>query len=88
MSANGVKIDGTGYQKTKHLSEQYLKYTKLNWTIFRPSLVFGDPRGNNRPEFCTQLKKDMFGNDRIIVASKTACTSIAPLIKDVSSFFP
>ena len=59
MSANGVKIDGTGYQKTKHLSEQYLKYTKLNWTIFRPSLVFGDPRGNNRPEFCTQLKKDM-----------------------------
>ena len=25
MSANGEKIDGTGYQETKHLAEEYLK---------------------------------------------------------------
>lgn len=59
MSANGVCPDGTGYQKTKWMSEQYLKNTNLNWTIFRPSTIFGDPRGSGRPEFCSQLKKDM-----------------------------
>lgn len=59
MSANGVCPSGTGYQKTKWMSEQYLKNTDLEWTIFRPSLIFGDPRGHNRPEFCTQLKKDL-----------------------------
>ena len=59
MSANGAKIDGTGYQETKHLAEEYLKYTNLDWTIFRPSLIFGNPRSDDRPEFCTQLKKDM-----------------------------
>ncbi|MFL3013107.1 MAG: NAD(P)H-binding protein [Candidatus Neomarinimicrobiota bacterium] len=59
MSANGVCPDGTGYQKTKWMSEQYLKNTGLKWTIFRPSTIFGDPRGNGRPEFCSQLKKDL-----------------------------
>ena len=59
MSANGVCPDGTGYQKTKWMSEQYLKNTDLKWTIFRPSTIFGDPRGNGRPEFCSQLKKDL-----------------------------
>lgn len=57
MSALGVKPDGTDYQKTKFLAEQYLKNSGLDWTIFRPSLIFGDPRG--KIEFCTQLKKDM-----------------------------
>ena len=95
MSANGVKIDGTGYQKTKHLAEQYLKYTELNWTIFRPSLIFGDPRGNNRPEFCTQLKKDMLGLPipapnfhkglNPLDAGKFAMSPIN--VKDVASFF-
>ena len=59
MSANGVCPDGTGYQKTKWMSEQYLKNTDLDWTIFRPSTIFGDPRGNGRPEFFTQLKSDL-----------------------------
>ncbi|MEA1881654.1 MAG: NAD(P)H-binding protein [Candidatus Marinimicrobia bacterium] len=57
LSANGVKMDGTEYQKTKFLAEQYLKNTSLNWTIFRPSLIFGDPRG--KIEFCSQLRDDM-----------------------------
>ena len=59
MSANGVSPDGTGYQKSKWMSEQYLKNTNLDWTIFRPSTIFGDPRGQSRPEFCSQLKKDL-----------------------------
>ena len=59
MSANGVKMNGTPYQTTKYLAEQLLKNSLLDWTIFRPSLIFGDPR--SAIEFCTQLKKDMLG---------------------------
>ena len=57
MSANGVKADGTGYQRTKYMAEQYLKSTGLDWTVFRPSVLFGEPRG--RMEFATQLYRDI-----------------------------
>ncbi len=57
MSANGVKADGTGYQRSKYMAEQYLKTTALNWTVFRPSVLFGEPRG--RMEFATQLYRDI-----------------------------
>jgi len=57
MSANGVKPQGTPYQTSKYRAEQYLQQTTLDWTIFRPSLLFGDPRGTM--EFCTQLKNQM-----------------------------
>jgi NADH dehydrogenase len=57
MSANGVRADGTGYQRTKYMAEQYLATTGLNWTVFRPSVLFGDPRG--RMEFATQLLSDI-----------------------------
>ena len=57
MSANGVKFDGTIYQSTKFLADQYVKNTELEWTIFRPSLIFGDPKG--KQEFCSQLRDDM-----------------------------
>ena len=53
MSANGIKFDGTPYQRTKYLAEDYVKGLELDWTIFRPSVLFGDPRG--RMEFATQL---------------------------------
>ena len=59
MSANGVKSNGTEYQRTKWQADELLIQSGLNWTIFRPSLIFGDPRGHGRPEFCTQIKKDM-----------------------------
>ncbi|MEO0203355.1 MAG: NAD(P)H-binding protein [candidate division WOR-3 bacterium] len=42
MSANGVKENGTSYQKTKFMGEEYLRKTDLNWTIFRPSLIIDD----------------------------------------------
>ena len=57
MSANGVKADGTRYQQTKYQAEQYLASTDLDYTIFRPSIIFGEPRG--RMEFCTQLRDEM-----------------------------
>ena len=57
MSANGVKENGTGYQHTKYLAEEYLKASGLNYTIFRPSLIFGPPK--NDQEFCTQLRDTM-----------------------------
>jgi uncharacterized protein YbjT (DUF2867 family) len=57
MSANGVKPDGTGYQRTKYAAEQYLQRTDLAWTIFRPSVQFGDPRG--RMEFATQVYQEI-----------------------------
>ncbi len=57
MSANGVKPDGTGYQRTKYRAETYLKDLGLDWTIFRPSVLFGDPRG--RMEFATQLSAEI-----------------------------
>jgi NADH dehydrogenase len=57
MSANGVKPDGTGYQRTKYAAEKHLQGSGLAWTIFRPSVLFGDPRG--LMEFATQLYQDL-----------------------------
>jgi len=57
MSANGVKPDGTPYQRTKYLAEEALRGSGLDWTVFRPSVIFGEPRGEM--EFCTQLKRDI-----------------------------
>ena len=58
MSANGVKENGTGYQHTKFLAEEYLKQSGLNYTIFRPSLIFGPSKAEDQ-EFCTQLRDTM-----------------------------
>lgn len=57
MSANGVKEKGTPYQQTKYRAEQYLKQAGTQVTIFRPSVVFGDPHGGM--EIATQLCRDM-----------------------------
>jgi nucleoside-diphosphate-sugar epimerase len=43
MSANGVRPDAaTSYHKTKWMAEEYLRQSSLEWTIFRPSIVFGN----------------------------------------------
>lgn len=57
MSANGAKPEGTGYQSTKYRAERHLASSGLDWTVFRPSVMFGDPRG--QMEFCTQLRDEM-----------------------------
>jgi NADH dehydrogenase len=57
MSANGVKASGTPYQESKFAAEQCLADTSTDWTVFRPSVIFGNPRG--RSEFATQLARDV-----------------------------
>ncbi len=57
MSANGVKRGGTPYQDTKRRAEEYALQSDLDVTVFRPSVIFGDPRGTM--EFATQLFRDM-----------------------------
>jgi NADH dehydrogenase len=57
MSAIGVKHPGTKYQSTKRRAEQHALDSKLDVTVLRPSVIFGDPRGTM--EFATQLYRDM-----------------------------
>jgi NADH dehydrogenase len=57
MSANGVELTATDYQRTKLAAEEHLKSLDLDWTIFRPSVIFGDPQG--REEFASMLKRDI-----------------------------
>ncbi|MBK1649313.1 SDR family oxidoreductase [Rhabdochromatium marinum] len=57
MSANGIDAGTTPYQRTKLQAEAALKASGLTWSIFRPSVIFGDPKG--RMEFCSQLKAEL-----------------------------
>ncbi|KAA3634330.1 MAG: NAD-dependent epimerase/dehydratase family protein [Proteobacteria bacterium] len=57
MSANGVDNAAVPYQRSKLKAERLLESEECDWTVFRPSVVFGDPRG--RLEFCTQLKRQL-----------------------------
>ena len=57
MSANGVRAGGTLYQDTKIRAEVLVRNSGLDFIIFRPSVIFGDPRG--LMEIGTQLYRDM-----------------------------
>lgn len=57
MSANGVRAGGTPYQDTKIRAEVLVRNSGLDFVIFRPSVIFGDPRG--LMEIGTQLHRDM-----------------------------
>lgn len=57
MSANGVHVPGTPYQETKYRAEEFARCSGMDVTIFRPSVIFGDPRGTY--EFATQLHREM-----------------------------
>lgn len=58
MSANGVRRPpATPYQETKFRAEEYVLQSGLDVTIFRPSVIFGEPRG--AMEIATQLHRDM-----------------------------
>ena len=42
MSANGARADAvSAYHQTKWAAEEALRHSTLEWTIFRPSLIFG-----------------------------------------------
>ncbi len=60
MSANGARADGVSeYQTTKWKAEQYMQKAGFkHWTIFRPSVVFGEP-GPGQPEFASQLTRTL-----------------------------
>lgn len=56
MSANGASETGvSAYQRTKWEGERAVIGSGLEWTIFRPSVIFGDPAG--RMEFASELAK-------------------------------
>lgn len=57
MSANGVKAPGTPYQESKYRAERYLQENGFDVTVFRPSVIFGDP--GSAMEIATQLFRDM-----------------------------
>jgi uncharacterized protein YbjT (DUF2867 family) len=57
MSANGARVPGTPYQETKKRAEDYLLASGLDATVFRPSVIFGDPKG--KMEIATQLYRDV-----------------------------
>ncbi len=66
MSANGVRQNApTDYLVTKYQAEEYLKESKLEWTIFRPSVVFGD-EDKGRENFVTVIK-DLFNKTPLVV---------------------
>lgn len=56
MSANTAASSGVSdYQRSKWLAEEGLKSSGLSYTIFRPSVIFGDSGG--RMEFTRELSK-------------------------------
>ena len=57
MSANGAKAVGTPYQETKFRAEEHVRAGGFEVTIFRPSVIFGEPRG--RMEIGSQLYAEM-----------------------------
>lgn len=93
MSANGIHADGTAYQRTKYQAEQALKASGLRWTIFRPSVIFGDPQG--RMEFCSQLKQDIIDSPlpaplfyRGLLPFNAGSFELAPVsVEDVAAAF-
>jgi len=95
MSANGVKPDGTGYQKTKWKAEELLKESGLEWTIFRPSLIFGDSGDNGSSEFCTQIRDNMLSLPipaplfyKGLFPINAGSFSLSPInVKNVAEFF-
>jgi len=54
MSSNGTRENGsTAYHRTKWQAEEKVRASALDWTIFRPSLIFG--RGSEFVKMLTEL---------------------------------
>ena len=71
MSANGAKSMGTPYQETKFRAEEHVRASGFDVTIFRPSVIFGEPRG--RMEIATQLYDEMISPPIPAVGFFTGC---------------
>lgn len=58
MSANGTRANAkTGYHKTKWQAEELVRASRLDWTIFRPSLIYG--KGGEFVEMMANLVRKM-----------------------------
>ena len=78
MSANGVDQNCTKYQKTKLAAENHRINSGLTYTIFRPSVIFGDPHG--RMEFATQLFNEMI---KTPIPAVNFISSLSPKLNSV-----
>jgi NADH dehydrogenase len=57
LSANGVRPSGTPYERSKYQAVEALARSSLEYTIFGPSVIFGNPRG--RDEIASRLYRQM-----------------------------
>jgi NADH dehydrogenase len=92
MSANGIDPPITPYQETKGRAEEHVRNSGLAYTIFRPSVIFGDPRGNT--EIATQLCEDMIrkpvpaiGFHTGLIPSSGAIMMSPVFVQDVAAAF-
>ncbi len=89
MSANGASPDGTSaYQRSKWAGEQHVIDAGFDhWTIFRPSIVFGDP-GADRTEFASRLLQQLVRPFPVLPLFGDGSFQIQPIsVDDVAAAF-
>ena len=89
MSANGARAEGvSAYQTTKWQGEEYVRKAEFkNWTIFRPSVVFGKP-GPDQPEFASQLVDTLIRPFPVLPVFGDGKYEMQPVsVQDVSASF-
>ena len=89
MSANGADPDArSGYQRTKWAAEQHVRGGGFgHWTIFRPSIIFGDP-GPDRVEFASRLLKQLIRPFPLLPVFGDGMYRLQPVsVEDVASAF-
>lgn len=89
MSANGARPDGvSGYQTSKYSAEEYVRNGPLrDWTIFRPSTIFGNP-GKDHPEFASRLAQQLVRPFPILPVFGDGTFQMQPVsIEEVASAF-
>ncbi|ABA87283.1 NAD-dependent nucleoside diphosphate-sugar epimerase/dehydratase [Syntrophotalea carbinolica DSM 2380] len=81
MSSNGAEAEGsTAYYRSKWKAEQLLKASSLDWTIFRPSVMYGA-----EDNFCTLLAS-MVRILPVVPVFGDGCYRIAPVaVQDVAA---
>lgn len=89
MSANAAHPKGeSAYQTTKWRAEQHVQESGFNhWTIFRPSIIFGDP-GSHHIEFASRLATTLVGPFPILPVFGDGRYQTAPIaVEAVASAF-
>ena len=89
MSANGARPNGvSSYQTTKWEAEKYVREAGFqHWTIFRPSIVFGDP-GPHNVSFEVRLARTLVGPFPILPVFGSGRYEMQPIaVENVASAF-